>query len=112
MKEYYLLINNKKIVIKKADSFFKRLFGLMGKTNFNYGIMFNKCNSIHTFFMKTKIDIIAINNKNEVIYFAKDYPQNKILKIKNHLKDTSIIELPKNTIKKIKLGDILTFKSK
>ncbi|NMA51212.1 MAG: DUF192 domain-containing protein [Mollicutes bacterium] len=112
MKEYYLLLGNKKIKIKKASKFLQRLIGLIGKKEFNYGLLFNNCNSIHTFFMRTEIDIIAFDNDNKIIYFKSKVPKNKILKIKNNLKDTSIIELPSNTIKNLNIGDKLTFKSK
>lgn len=105
----YLIIENNKIEIKKANSFFKRLFGFMGKTSFNYGLLFKNTNSIHTFFMKENIDIIAINNQNEVIFNARNIPKNKIIKINNKIKNTSILELPNNTSPKIKIGDKLTF---
>ena len=106
----YLIIDNQKILIKNANSFIKRLFGLMGKTEFDYGLLFKKTNSIHTFFMKENIDVIAFNNRtNEVIFKALNIPKNKILKIKNKIKNTSVIELPCNTSKKIKIGDKLLF---
>ena len=44
-------INNKEIEIKKATGFKMRLFGLMGKKDIHYGILFPRCNAIHTFFM-------------------------------------------------------------
>ena len=70
----YLLINNKKIEIKEAISFKDRLYGLMGKTNIDYGMLFPNCNSIHTFFMKENIDIIGINKDNIVIYKYENLP--------------------------------------
>ena len=64
----FLLVNNENLEIKKAISFKDRLYGLMGKKNINYGMLFDKCNSIHTFFMKENIDIIGLNQNNTVIY--------------------------------------------
>ena len=108
----YLIIDNNKILIKKAKSFFSRFMGLMGKKDFNYGLFLKKTNSVHTFFMKENIDIIGLNNNNEVIYKAQNIPKNQIIKINNKIKNTSILELPSNTSKKIKIGDQLTFISK
>jgi len=107
----YILIDDQKIVIKKANSIVKRFFGLMGKTDFNYGLLFKHTNSIHTFFMKENIDIIGFNKNNEVIFKALNIPKNKIIKIKNKIKNTSVLELPSNTSKKVKIGDKLTFVS-
>ncbi len=48
----YLKTNKNKYDIIIATNFSKRLMGLMGKTNIDYGMLFPKCNSIHTYFMK------------------------------------------------------------
>lgn len=103
-----LEINSKKINIKKANTFFKRFLGFMGKSNFNYGIIFPKTNSIHTFFMKEKIDVIGINRNLEIISIARSLDKNKIFTIKNKKKNTSIIELPNNASKGLKIGDKIT----
>ena len=63
----YLKINNKKISIIKADSFMKRLFGLMFKKEIDYGMYFPKCNAIHTFFMKSNIHVIAVDENDKII---------------------------------------------
>lgn len=107
----YLIIDDQKIKIIEAKSFLKKLLGLMGKSNFDYGMLFRRTNSIHTFFMKESIDVLGINQNNEVIFKILSMPKNKTLIIKNKIKNTSIIELPSNTSKKIKIGDILTFVS-
>lgn len=108
----FLVIDNKRFEIKKANTIFKRFLGFMGKKNFNYGLFFKHTNSIHTFFMKENIDVVGINNHYEVIYKAQNLPKNKIIKINNKIKNTSIIELPSNASKKLKIGDKLTFVSK
>ena len=106
----YLQLKNKKIDIIVADTFIKRLKGLMGKKNINYGMLFKKCNSIHTFNMKENIDIIGLNENNEVIYKYENLSKNRIIKVNNPQNKTSILELPKNTSKNIKLNSILLFK--
>ena len=105
----YLTIGKTKYKIIKASSFFKRLKGLMGKTSINYGMLFPNCNSIHTYFMKENIDIVGLDENNEVIYKYQNLQKNQIIHINNHKKKTSILELPNNASKKIKLNSILLF---
>lgn len=104
-----LKIEDKYITLKNANTFFKRFFGLMGKRSFQYGIYFPKVNSVHTFFMKENIDIIAINEENEIIFKSVNTPKNKIITINNKIKNTSIIEMPAFGSKNLKIGDKLTF---
>ena len=105
----FLILNNQRIKVSVANSFYKRLTGFMGKKNINSGLIFKHCNSIHTFFMKENIDIVAINRNKEVIFKIENLEKNKIINVKNPIKNTSIIELPKYTSKSIKIGDYLTF---
>lgn len=107
----YLLINNKKLEIKEAITFKDRLYGLMGKTNIDYGMLFPNCNSIHTFFMKENIDIIGINKDNIVIYKYENLPKNQIIKINNKVNETSILELPVGLAKYIEINKKIEFKN-
>ena len=102
-----IIINNTKVIVDVADTFKKRLLGLMGKENITKGMFFPKTGSIHTFFMHDDIDIIMINKKKEVIYFQKKLSKNKII-IKKEAYHT--IELPKNTIDNLNIGDKLIIK--
>jgi len=104
-----VVLDNKKIDIKIANDFKTRLLGLMYKKNINYGILFPKCNSIHTFFMRESIDVIALNENNKIVFLKCNVKKNKIINIKNNYKKTSILELPKNTSKSLKIGDKLSF---
>ncbi len=104
-----LKLNNQEIEIKKATNFKDRLLGLMGKTNITYGILFPNCNAIHTFFMKENIDVIGLNENNQVIYIYRDVPKNKIVKVSEEPKKTSILEIPKNTSQKLYIGSVLKF---
>ena len=99
----YLKTNNKTYEIIIADTFYKRLTGLIGYKNINFGMLFPKCNSIHTYFMKENIDIIGLDTNNEVIY--------KYENLNNDIKKTSILELPANSSKKIRIGAILIFEN-
>ena len=65
-----LKINNKSIDIIVAKDFKTRLLGLMGKKDITYGMLFPKCNAIHTYFMKEEIDVLALNQDHQVIYIG------------------------------------------
>jgi len=105
----YLETNKNKFNIIKAKSFYTRLTGFIGKKNIDYGIIFPKCNSIHTYFMKENIDVLGLDENNEVIYKYENLAKNKVIKINYERKKTSILELPTNSTKKIKVGTILIF---
>ena len=77
-----VIINNKKIKLIEANTFYKRLKGLMFKKNINYCLRI-KTNSIHTFFMKENIDIVMTDKYNNVLYIYKNVNKNKIIIKKN-----------------------------
>ena len=105
----YLKTNKKKYEIIEADTFYKRLTGLIGKKDIDFGMLFKKCNSIHTYFMKENIDVIGLDENNEVIYKYENLDKNRVIRINYDIKKTSILELPAFSSKKIKIGTILTF---
>ena len=105
----YLETNKNKYNIITAKSFYKRLTGLIGQKNIDYGILFPKCNSIHTFFMKENIDVLGLDENNEVIYKYENLPKNKVIKINSDTKKTSILEMPAKSTQKIKIGTIIIF---
>ncbi len=105
----YLKTNKQDYPIIIANSFSKRLIGLMGKKDINYGMLFPKCNSIHTYFMKENIDIVGLDENNEVIYKYENLDKNRIIKINYDPKKTSILEMPANSTKKIRIGTIIVF---
>ena len=91
------MLEFKDLNIKEAKSFRDRLLGLMFKKNINYGLLFNNCRSIHTFFMKEEIDIVATDKDDNII---KEYKNVKPWKILIAPKGTKkIYELPKKTLK-------------
>ena len=107
----YLQLKNQQLNIIVANSFKERLIGLMGQKNISQGMLFPKCNSIHTFNMKENIDVIGLDENNEVIYKYENLPKNRIIRINNPKNKTSVLELPQNTSKNIKLNSILLFKN-
>lgn len=92
--------------VSYADTFQKRLFGLMGKSKFD-GLIFKQnienryFGSIHTCFMKTGIDIIYINTNMEIQEIVTLTPWKLYIPKKDKIK--YIIELPKNTSNKYNL---------
>ena len=94
-----------KITIYEAKSFKDRLFGLMFKKNINYCLLFNKCNSIHTFFMKENIDVVMTDKNNKILYIKKNMKKNRIILPKKGVYKT--YEFPANFIKKLNINDKL-----
>ena len=100
-----IVINNKSFKINKANTFLKRLKGLMFKKNIKEGLFIPECNNIHTFFMKDNIDVIMIDKNNKVILIKKNLKKNKIIYKKEAY---HTIELPKNSIENLNLNETLT----
>ena len=104
-----LLYNNKDIDLYECKSFFSRLKGFMFTRNIDKALLFDKCNSIHTFFMKENIDVIGFDNHGIIIFKAVNVEKNKVIVIKEQLKNTNILEMPAFKSKKLKMYDKLTF---
>ncbi len=89
-----LIYKNKDITLKECKSFFKRFKGFMLNKNINIALLFNNCNSVHTFFMYKNIDIIMCNKDNIILYYYKDIGKNKIILPKKGV--TKVYETPAN----------------
>ena len=89
-----LLKDNTKLEIKMCTNFFNRFIGFMFKKNINYGLCFPKCNSIHTFFMKERIDVIMTDKNYNILHTFKNVKPNKIILPKKNVYYT--FELPIN----------------
>lgn len=61
-----------------ADSFRKRLLGLMTRKSYAYGegLVLKPCNSVHSFFMKFAIDVIFIDKEFKVLHILEDMRPN------------------------------------
>ena len=81
--------------------------GLMGKKNINYGLIFPRCNSIHTCFMKEAIDVIMCDKNYKILYIYPNLTKNKFILPKKGVYYT--IELPVNYLS-YSIGDIVTIK--
>ena len=79
----YIVIDNKKIDLVYAKTFFKRLKGFMFTKNINYSLCFPKCNSVHTFFMRENINIIMTDKDDNILLIEKNVSKNKVVSCKN-----------------------------
>lgn len=60
----------------------------MMERDINRALLFDKCSSIHTFFMKVNIDVIMCDKDNKILFYYKDLSRRKII-------------LPKRGVKKV-----------
>ena len=97
-----LIYNNKEIELIECKSFFSRFKGFMLNNNIDHALLFNRCNSIHTFFMKSNIDVIMCNDDNKIIFYYNNLAKNKVILPKKNVYKT--IELPVNYFD-FKIGD-------
>ena len=89
-----LVYDNKEISVTQCKTFFKRLKGFMFTKNIDRALLFNRCNSIHTFFMKKNIDVIMCNKENVILYYYKNLKRDRVILPKRGVYKT--IELPIN----------------
>lgn len=103
--EDLLLICSELII---AQSFIDKLFGLIFKTlKTGQGFAIRDCSSIHTCWMKYKIDVVFLNERYEIIKLYESFRQSRITPIIN--KANCVIEFPESTINNylLKTGDML-----
>ena len=96
--------------ILSAENFFERLFGLIFKNlEDNQGFLIRNCNSIHTFWMRYKIDLLFLNKNDEIIRMYENFRQFRMTPIVKYA--DKVIELPASAVKKnfLKTGDKLKF---
>jgi uncharacterized protein len=114
-KEIYSGVNSQSMAqicseLRFAISFKDRLFGLIFKNiKKGQGFVINDCNSIHTFWMRYKIDVVFLDKNNKII---KLYESFKPFRVTPVIKFSScIIEFPEFAIKDLflKTGDQLKF---
>lgn len=65
--------------MKRCTKFTDRLKGLTFKKKITEDYLFPRCQSVHTFFMKVNIDIIAINEAGKIIKIYRNISPNKII---------------------------------
>lgn len=98
-----LSYNKKKIELVNCRSFYSRLKGFMFDKDINKALLFDKCNSIHTFFMFCNIDVIMCNKENTIIKYYNNLAKNKVILPKKAV--TKVYEMPVNYFNNVKIGD-------
>lgn len=55
--------------LRRADTFFRRLRGLLGKKDLNVeeGLWIVPCTSVHTFFMRFSIDVVFVDDEGRIV---------------------------------------------
>lgn len=96
-----------KVVV--ANSFFKRLKGLLGRKFLNEGeaLIIMPSNSIHTFFMRFPIDVLFIDKNNKIVKLIPSLKPFRFTPI--CFKSAYIVELPSGKIRSsnTSLGDLI-----
>ena len=95
--------------IKTADSFFRKLFGLVFSAPLKEGegLLIDNCSSIHTFWMRYPIDVLFLDSNNRVIRFFEDLKPFRVTPFIRGAAKT--VELKSGSVKacSIKTGDCL-----
>lgn len=102
-----LIYQSKKINLYECTSFISRLKGFMFQKEINFSLLFNKCNSIHTFFMKENIDVIMCDKNDVILYYYPNLKKNKIILPKKQV--YKVYETPANYFN-IKINDKMEVK--
>ena len=89
-----LVYKDKDIDLYECKNFFSRLKGFMFTKNIDKALLFDRCNSIHTFFMKENIDVIMCDKDNKILFFYNDLSKNKVILPKKGI--TKVFETPSN----------------
>lgn len=87
-----LVYHGKVIQMIECKSFISRFKGFMFQRNISHCLYFNHCNSIHTFFMKEKIDVILCDKNNTILYFYHNLDKNHVILPKKNV--SKVFELP------------------
>ena len=95
---------DKEIDLFECKNFFSRFKGFMLCKKIDKALLFDKCNSIHTMFMISNIDVIMCNSDNIVLYYYKDVAPNRVILPKKGV--TKVYESPVNYFD-IKINDKL-----
>lgn len=110
MREINCLLNTEKVLdfkVYKTTSFFERLKGLMFQKKINYGLLIKPCNSIHTFFMKTAIDVCFLTKDGEVLEIKNNMLPWRMTRM--YFKAHKVLEGPAGSLKVLKKGMVLRF---
>ena len=93
-----------------ANTMWARGMGLMFKKSLreDEGMLIDPCNSIHTFFMNFKIDVLFINKSNEIVKIKRSMPPWRMSTI--YFSSKKVLELMGGVLpESVEEGDTLEF---
>jgi uncharacterized membrane protein (UPF0127 family) len=97
--------------VQIADTSLTRLFGLLGRRDFDAGrgLWIKPSSGVHTFGMMFPIDVIGLDKNFRVIKLWRDLVPWRLTSVSTRLR--SVVELPAGTIVRhgVELDDILRF---
>ncbi|MDD3119770.1 MAG: DUF192 domain-containing protein [Victivallales bacterium] len=91
-----------------ASNFFLRTRGMIGREFRGFdGMVFNRCNAIHTMFMSIDLDVVFMDRENRVCEICEQLPPWR--PVVRSRRAVTVIELPVGTIAGTgtRVGDIL-----
>ena len=95
--------------LEVAESFWSRGWGLLGRKSLeaNEALWILRCNNIHTWFMRVKIDCIFVDKRMEIQKIVSEVPSFRF--VGPYWKSNSVIETTAGFAKekKLKVGDQL-----
>jgi uncharacterized protein len=97
-------------IVISAETLLSRMTGLLG-TDFldnRTSVYFVPCKSIHTFGMRSPIDILFLNQENKLIKLLKNFPPNRLTGIIPAAH--SVLEFSGGAFKGAELNDLLEVK--
>lgn len=95
--------------IKYAESYMDRLMGYMFQKSPNRReiMIFNRCNSVHTFNMRFKLDILFLDDENRVIKKSLSVGSRRFLPPARNA--TKVVEAAAGLFATIDVGEIVSF---
>lgn len=94
---------------QRADSFLKRLIGLLNRKSLDEGeaLILQPSNCIHMFFMRFSIDVLFLDKNDRIVAMLSSFRPFSLSRI--YFEARSVVELPAGIIKKAmpQIGDII-----
>ena len=106
----YLKLGAQKIKVIEKENLITKIKQYYKNTEKDYGVLLKNTNRTTTYLEREVMDIIGLNEQNQVVYIYKEVSPNEIVKIHKD-NNVSILKMPSNLTKKIKIGSILIFKN-
>lgn len=102
----YIKINNKKVKLIEANTFFQRLKGLKFVLGpLDYGVRFPNKKSSNTNFLFEKIDVILTDKDEKILFLFENVGTERKIRRRKNVYNTYFV--PVKTVKDLKVGDTL-----